>query len=537
MIVAAVVATFLTCASGLKVNPVCGGCAESLFRGFSDDNGIEVTVDDVGLIIAKQIDEMALTDELKETVPDLSHLDTIFFTPTLDTEMFKERVAKSIHLIVDVAVTPTEIERSPKHDDPSCNNPTHKGLNHKDVTSGIAEHVLKVLARGINERNKLVIENREMRLKQVTQSMVNDMWAITSDKIRESLDTRNVSETEYLQMIRELLPELSAATNHSGVQTVLGFPVISDELKLIISKSNNTGSVQELTDKIFTKLVPFIREGLLKDISRIETPELEEAAIQEVEGILGPQLEMSTRDGIVVAGKLQNALNQELMDQSLSTNYIEEVTPLVESGVEATMKMLQDKGLSHKGRLNDAFLVRYILRRARYAKSHDLRKSYSLVEFSKRFQNLIGAEKTLPDTSAIRRYRRNVIDPKMNELILNNVVEFRRKNPQLSKCGESILAARVVGSIKGRVKSLTKEYLTSMKDSSSNGETNGQDVLKYVLETMKESLPKLIEEESEESGDFESGKFKESAVYEDVKLQVESNIHSVVMRELNKSEK
>jgi hypothetical protein len=306
---------------------------------------------------------------------------------------------------------------------------------------------------------------------------------------------------------------------------------------LIISKSNNTGSVQELTDKIFIKLVPFIREGLLKDISQIETPELEEGAIQEVEGILAPQLEMSTRDGIVVAGKLQNALNQELMDHSLSTNYIEEVTPLIKSGVEATMKKLQDKGLSHKGRLNDAFLVRYILRRSNYAKSHDLRKSYKLDAFSKRFQNLIGSEKTLPDTSAIMRYRRNVIDPKMNEVALNNVEEFRRKNPQLSKCGESILAARVVGSIKSRVKSLTKEYLTSMKDSSSTDKMDEQAVVNYVMEILKELLPQLIEEEAEESGDFDSGKFKESNTYEDVKLQVESSIHSVVMRELNNMEK
>ena len=81
------VATFLTCATGFKVNyygKLWG--TESLFRGRSNDNDIEVTVDDVGLIIASHIDKMALTDELKETVPDLSHLDEIFFTPTLDSK-------------------------------------------------------------------------------------------------------------------------------------------------------------------------------------------------------------------------------------------------------------------------------------------------------------------------------------------------------------------------------------------------------------------------------------------------------------------
>ena len=240
----------------------------------------------------------------------------------------------------------------------------------------------------------------------------------------------------------------------------------------------------------------------MKDISQIETPELEEEAINEIEDILGGKLEMATKDGLVVAGKLQNAFNQELLDHSIAMNYIEEVKPLIKSGVEASMKKLQDRGLSHKGRINDALLVRYILWRSNYVPAN-LRKSYGLDEFAKRFQTLIGSEKSIPESiSVLATFRRHFIEPKMKELVLKNVEEFRRKNPQLSKCGESILAARVVGSIKGRVKSLTKEYVTSMKDSSSNTQIDEQAVVNYVMETLKELLPQLIEEEAEESGDF-----------------------------------
>ena len=168
--------------------------------------------------------------------------------------MFMERVKMAIHTIVDNAVAPTTVERSPKNDDPtSCKD--GRAIKHKDVTSGITVHVLQILGGALNERNKLIVERREMRLKQLTHSIINDMWTITSDKIRESLDTQNVSETEYRQMVRELLPELAAATNHSGVKKVLLFPVISDELNLIIMKNNNTGTVQDLTDKMFIKLV------------------------------------------------------------------------------------------------------------------------------------------------------------------------------------------------------------------------------------------------------------------------------------------
>ena len=86
--------------------------------------------------------------------------------------MFMERVQKSIHSIVDNAVNPTETVRSPKIDDGTCQDPT----THKDVTSAISRHVLYILGRGFQERNSLIVERKEMRLKQVVQSLINDMW-------------------------------------------------------------------------------------------------------------------------------------------------------------------------------------------------------------------------------------------------------------------------------------------------------------------------------------------------------------------------
>ena len=89
--------------------------------------------------------------------------------------------------------------------------------------------------------------------------MINDMWTTTSNKIKDvPLDTHNVSTSLYRQMLKELLPELSQSTNYSSVQETLMYPVITDELNLIIRKSNDTGTVHELTDKIFDKLVSLL---------------------------------------------------------------------------------------------------------------------------------------------------------------------------------------------------------------------------------------------------------------------------------------
>ena len=134
-------------------------------------------------------------------------------------------------------------------------SPTYKTLD--EITDEIANQVSQLkLSNMVKERNRNLVEKREMTLDQTVHSMINDMWTITSNKIREvELDTHNVSKSLYGQMVKDLLSELSQATNISSVQTRLAFPVITDELNLIIRKNNDTGTVYELTDKIFDKLV------------------------------------------------------------------------------------------------------------------------------------------------------------------------------------------------------------------------------------------------------------------------------------------
>ena len=134
-------------------------------------------------------------------------------------------------------------------------SPTYKTLD--EITDEIANQVSQLkLHKTVKERNQNLVQKREMILDQTVHSMINDMWTITSNKIREvELDTHNVSKSLYGQMVKDLLSELSQATNISSVQTRLAFPVITDELNLIIRKNNDTGTVYELTDKIFDKLV------------------------------------------------------------------------------------------------------------------------------------------------------------------------------------------------------------------------------------------------------------------------------------------
>jgi hypothetical protein len=128
------------------------------------------------------------------------------------------------------------------------------------------------------------------------------------------------------------------------------------------------------------------------------------------------------------------------------------------------------------------------------------------------------------------QFQKVIINPKINELMMENIDDFRRQHPQFTRCGANILAATVVGSMKANIKSLTRQYLENM--ASSPDVTDDQAAIDYVFSMVNESLPKKIEEEAEEQRDFDSGMFLDSDAFDDVNVRIESSISSIVIKEL-----
>jgi len=497
--------------SGYSID-YCDGCTESLFRETTPQE-VEVTPADIGKLVRSEIDDEVLLESLKATVPTSDDLDELWSAPKLDAKMVLEEMKPSMMKVVEDLVR-----------DPAL-------FSHEDITAAVAGHFSQPLTVKMAVRNKFLDEERETTLNTAVQSMINDMWAITSSKIRESsIDTYNVSRSQYRRLVKELLPELAQATNYSDVKKVIGYPVIADEFNLIIRKDNNTGSVQELTDKMFLKLVPFLREGLLMNVKKFATPESKELASKQIVESFGSHLEKAAKNGLVTAGRLQDALIKEKEEHSLANEYVEMVTPYIATGVEAAMSRLKRKGVSAKGIIHQGRLVRYALRKTWITTKMDVGNNHAIETFTKKFQEMIESEKPFPELTAIKNYHRNAVYPMIVKVVNEKIEDFRQNNPQLSKCGASVLAATVVGSVKEEVKSLTNKFVEDMSDSSPSSD----DAAEYVLKSLKKSLDKAIEMESEDQGGFQSEMFMKSDAFEDIKLQVESSISSIVMKQMEK---
>ena len=82
---------------------------------------------------------------------------------------------------------------------------------------------------------------------------------------------------------------------------------------------------------------------------------------------------------------------------------------------------------------------------------------------------------------------------------------------------------------------MVKQYLTTMEGSGSSDVTDTKAAFDYVLEATRESLQNSVEEEAMDQGTFDTDTFMNSEAFEDINLQVESSIQSIVIKELQKS--
>ena len=271
---------------------------------------------------------------------------------------------------------------------------------------------------------------------------------------------------------------------------------------------------------------------MLKDLKPLDTTNLKKEAAEYVKDTFGPSLEKSTQEALIVAGKTQMVMNEEMKNHKFATEVMEMIKPYLSDGVQVGMTYFKAKGLSYKGAFNPLYLARYILSVFRWSTKDDLYTIFSKSTFAKKLEKVTNSKKSYPDDlSIISKYMAYVIEPKMYDFMIQEADEFRRQNPQLDKCGTSIIAATVYGSMKMEVISLTKKYVETTTETNADEEA----AVDYVLEQLKEALPKKIEKEAEDQGDYEAGKFMQSEAFKDVKLQLESRIYSLVMKHSQKT--
>ena len=265
------------------------------------------------------------------------------------------------------------------------------------------------------------------------------------------------------------------------------------------------------------------------EMTPLNTTVLKEDIADDIKNAFGPSIEMSTKEGLIIAGKTQTILNEEMENHKMANEFMEIVKPYLSDGVEVEMNWLMSRGKSYKEARSKQFLISFLFSDVNWPTKKDLFQHYSKHSFAEKFAKLTSSQKKFPeDIQVINMYMTHVIMPMMQEFISNEIDEFRRQNPQLSKCQTSVVAAQTYGELKMEILTLTKEHVESMAESDMDEDVAAD----HVLEKLMQSILTKLEDAGEEMGDFERGKFKQSDVFNDAKAQLESRIRLIVLKQL-----
>ena len=267
----------------------------------------------------------------------------------------------------------------------------------------------------------------------------------------------------------------------------------------------------------------------MMEMTPLNTTVLKEDIADDIKNAFGPSIEMSTKEGLIIAGKTQTILNEEMENHKMANEFMEIVKPYLSDGVEVEMNWLMSRGKSYKEARSKQFLISFLFSDVNWPTKKDLFQYYSKRSFAEKFAKLTSSQKKFPeDIQVINMYMTHVIMPMMQEFISNEIDEFRRQNPQLSKCQTSVVAAQAYGELKMEILTLTKEHVESMAESDMDEDVAAD----QVLEKLMQSILTKLEDAGEEMGDFERGKFKQSDVFNDAKAQLESRIRLIVLKQL-----
>ena len=109
------------------------------------------------------------------------------------------------------------------------------------------------------------------------------------------------------------------------------------------------------------------------ELTPLDTKAHKEDIAEDIKIAFGPYIEMSTKDGLIVAGKTQKILNEELEHNEFASKFIDNVKPYLSEGVEVGMNYFKSKKKCSQGcpqgyhkdadtKHTKQFLANYILR-------------------------------------------------------------------------------------------------------------------------------------------------------------------------------
>lgn len=375
----------------------------------------------------------------------------------------------------------------------------YKNLNPQDLTQQIIVQITPFVQEGVEQQIREIEEEARITPDQIVDQIIAELKPVTIQIIKQTVASSNVNIDDEEKLVQTIVTQLR--------------PVVFTQVTNAINANNANYNAQELSDKIVTRLIPFIREGVKREVQIKKTSE-QGIFVQEIINKLDPFIKTTIKDAL--GSQTVTVLNHK-QESGAITGVLGKLRSLIKRAVITVMTRLQAADTVNS--LSDADIIAQV--------NVEIKNGLILKLLEGELGRILGESKPLPPADVLQGLLQRML-PEIRKMIISEITLWRQTaNPQLSGAQQIRVTSNVVNSLKGGVEGATVQFLERSPDTIANSA-----VMQAIMGQLRQQIIIALKNDRTIQQVFASASFEDSEAFNELFQLIIAEFRKIILAQI-----
>lgn len=374
-------------------------------------------------------------------------------------------------------------------------------LDARDLTQRIITKITPFVQEGVEEQIREIERENRITPDQIVDKVIAELQPITIKVIRQTVTSSTTKIDDEEALVKTIVNQLR--------------PVVFAQVTAAINANNANYNAQELSDKIVVRLIPFVREGVRKEV-QIQQQNNQGSLVKDIIDKLDPFIKTTIKDAL-------NSNTVTVLDESQKQQAIDGVLGnlrgIIRQAVITVMTRLQASGTAYT--LSDEAIITKV--------NQEIKNGLLLQLLQAEISGILGANKPLPPSDSLQAILQSML-PAIRKIILGEISRWRQSNPQnptLSISQQGQVIASVSVSLRGQIELATNQLLDQSPKNIGN-----EVVVSTIIQQFQPDILRLLQSNRVIQQVFANSNFATSDAYEVLLQRIIQAFRAIILEQI-----
>lgn len=377
-------------------------------------------------------------------------------------------------------------------------SPKFSHLNARDLTEEILVKITPFVGEAVQQQIKELEAENRVTPEEIVDNVIAQLKPITIKVIRQTVHGKNgVNIDDEEGLVQTIVSQLR--------------PVVFAQVSAAITANNANYDAQSISNQIVTRLIPFIREGVRREV-KIEKEKNQGTLVQDIINKLNPHIQTTIDNAL--GSQQVTKLDASTETQALS-NVLGKLRSIILNAVNTVMARLQASGEAYTLSV-DAIIAKV---------NTEIKNRLLLKLLGDEVSGLLGGKEASQDLLEALLQK---LLPRIDAMIRSMISQWRISNPNnptLSSSQQSSVISGVVGSLRGQVEASTNSFLAQ-----SPNNIRDSAVVEAILGQYQPTIISTLQGNRVIQQVFANANFASSDAYEALLNQIMQRLRSIILQ-------